>query len=33
MKQEIEIEESDTVLTYLLRTHRIGFGTIKLQSF
>ena len=32
-KQEIEIEESDTVVAYLLRAHGIGFGAIEFQSF
>src|SRR6202030_3912760 len=32
-KQEIEIEESDTVLACLLRTYHIGFGTIGFQSY
>jgi len=32
-KEEIEIEQSDTVLACLLRDRRIGFGTIKFPSF
>ncbi len=32
-KQEIEIEQSDTVVICTLRTHRIGFGAIEFQSF
>jgi hypothetical protein len=32
VKEEIEIEESDTGFPCLLRDRRIGFGTIQFQS-
>ncbi len=31
-KQEMEIEESNTVVASFLRTRGIGFGAIKFQS-